>query len=66
MKFVTRNVITFISPIGNDNATIVFFFFNFFISFNFPKGTPSQQPVLNLNTYIFEFLVFPVRLPHAL
>ena len=75
MKFVTRNVITFIFPIGNDNATIVFnffisfnffIFFNFFISFNFPKRTPSQQPVLNLDTYIFEFLVFPVRLPHAL
>ena len=72
MKFVTRNVITFISPIGNDNATIVFIFFNFFIfcnffiSFNFPKRTPSQQPVLNLDTYIFKFLVFPVRLPHAL
>ena len=66
MKFVTRNVITFISPIGNDNATIVFIFCNFFISFNFPKRTPSQQPMLNLNTYIFELLVFPVRLPHAL
>ena len=66
MKFVTRNVITFISTIGNDNATIVFIFCNFFISFNFPKRTPSQQPVLNLDTYIFEFLVFPVRLPHAL
>ena len=66
MKFVTRNVITFISPIGNDNATIVFIFCNFLISFNFPKSPPSQQPVLNLDTYIFEFLVFPVRLPHAL
>ena len=66
MKFVTRNVITFISPIGNDNATIAFIFFNFFISFNFPKSPPSQQPVLNLNTDIFELLVFPVRLPHAL
>ena len=66
MKFVTRNVITFISPIGNDNATIVFIFFNFFISFNFPQRPPSQKPALNLNTYIFEFLVFPVRLPHAL
>ena len=69
MKFVTRNVITFIFPIGNDNATIVFnffIFFNFFIAFNFPKRTPSQQPMLNLNTDIFKFLVFPVRLPHAL
>ena len=33
------------------------------ISFNSPKN--SKQPVLYLNADIFEFLVFPVWLPHS-
>ena len=38
MKFVNKNILLSLKIICNDNAAIVFIFFIFFISFNFPQN----------------------------
>ena len=64
MIFASDNISCFIFSKRNDNATIVFIFFNFFISFNFPKGIDNATIVF-ISFIFFISFNFPKGIDNA-